>query len=104
MLYLNLSMSKLTRDRVLKLASLSRLKLSAEEIERFSVELGEILSYVEMLDGAEAAGLEPTYQVTGLKNVMRVDEPVDYQAKPADLLAAAPATEKNQFKVQRILE
>ena len=97
-------MSKLTRDQVLKLAHLSRLKLTEEEIERFSVELSEILSYVKVLDKIDTKGLEPTYQVTGLKNIMRDDEVVEYQAKPKDLLIGAPAVEKNQFKVKRILE
>ncbi len=97
-------MSKLSRDAVLKLAHLSRLKLTDDEIERFSRELGEILSYVEMLDKADTTGLEPTYQVTGLKNVMREDKIVDYQAKPGDLLAQAPAIENKHFKVKRVLE
>ena len=97
-------MSKLTRDQVLKLAHLSRLKLTDEEIERFSQELSEILSYVEMLNKADTDGLKPTYQVTGLKNVMRDDEIVDYHANPGELLAGAPATEKNQFKVKRVIE
>lgn len=96
-------MSKLTRDTVLKLAQLSRLKLTDEEIERFRVELSSILDYVEMLDKVDVKGLKPTYQVTGLKNVMRSDEVKDYQAKPADLLKGAPAVEKNQYKVRRVL-
>ncbi len=99
-----LDMGKLTRDQVLKLAHLSRLKLTDEEIERFRVELSEILEYVEQLEKADTKGLEPTYQVTGLKSVMREDEIVDYQAKPKDLLAGAPAVEKNQFKVKRVLQ
>lgn len=97
-------MTKLSRDQVLKLAHLSRLKLTEEEIERLRTELSEILSYVEMLDKIDTSGLKPTYQVTGLKNVMRSDEVVDYQAKPKTLLAGAPAVEKNQFKVNRIIE
>lgn len=96
-------MSKLTRDAVLKLAHLSRLKLTAEEIERFGVELSSILDYVRMLDKVDVKGLEPTYQVTGLKNVMRRDEIKNYQAQPEELLKAAPAVEKNQFKVRRVL-
>lgn len=96
-------MSKLTKDAVLKLAQLSRLKLTDDEIERFSVELSSILDYVQMLDEVDVEGLEPTYQVTGLKNVMRSDEVKDYQAKPADLLKSAPSLEKNQFRVRRVL-
>jgi aspartyl-tRNA(Asn)/glutamyl-tRNA(Gln) amidotransferase subunit C len=97
-------MSKLSRDQVLKLAQLSRLKLTEEEIEGFSKELSEILTYVEMLDKAETKGLKPTYQVTGLKNVMRDDEVIEYSAKPRELLAGAPSTEKNQYKVKRVIE
>jgi aspartyl-tRNA(Asn)/glutamyl-tRNA(Gln) amidotransferase subunit C len=96
-------MSKLTRDQVLKLAHLSRLKLTKEEVEKFRGELSEILSYVEILDKVDLKDLKPTYQVTGLKNVMRQDMAIAYEAKPEDLLASAPATEKKQFKVKRVL-
>lgn len=96
-------MARLNKDAVLKLAKLSRLKLTEEEIEKFRHELSEILAYVEMLDKVDTKGLEPTYQVTGLKNVMRADKETDYQAKPKDLLKNAPAVEKNQFKVKRVL-
>ena len=96
-------MSKLTRAAVLKLAQLSRLKLTDEEIERFREELSSILDYVEVLDKVDTKGLEPTYQVTGLRNVMRRDEVKDYQAKPKELMKNAPAVEKNQFKVKRVL-
>ena len=97
-------MSKLSRDDVLKLAKLSRLRLSDEEIERFRTELSDILEYVEMLDKADTTGLEPTYQLTGLKNVMREDKVRDYGYKPADLLKNAPAVQDGQFKVKRVLE
>jgi aspartyl-tRNA(Asn)/glutamyl-tRNA(Gln) amidotransferase subunit C len=97
-------MSKLSREQVLKLARLCRLKLTDEEIERFRNDLSEILTYVESLNNADTDGLEPTYQITGLKNVMRDDEPADYQAKPSELLAIAPAIEKHQYKVKRVLE
>jgi aspartyl-tRNA(Asn)/glutamyl-tRNA(Gln) amidotransferase subunit C len=97
------SMSKLSRDDVLKLARLSRLRLSAEEVEKFAAELSAILDYVEMLDKADTTGLEPTYQLTGLTNVTRPDEIKDYGYKLEELLKNAPALEDNQFKVKRVL-
>jgi aspartyl-tRNA(Asn)/glutamyl-tRNA(Gln) amidotransferase subunit C len=96
-------MSKLSRDDVLKLARLSRLKLTEEEIEKYRTELSSILEYVQMLNAVDVAGLEPTYQVTGLKNVTRDDEIKPYQAKPDDLLKNAPAVYEKQFKVRRVL-
>lgn len=96
-------MSKLSRDAVLKLAQLSRLKLTDEEIELFAKELSEILTYVQMLEKVDVKGLKPTYQVTGLKNVMRHDEIKSYVATPKELLKNAPATEAGHFKVKRIV-
>jgi aspartyl-tRNA(Asn)/glutamyl-tRNA(Gln) amidotransferase subunit C len=96
-------MAKLSRDDVLKLAALSKLRLSDEEIESLQSELSEIIDYVEMLDKVDVSGLEPTYQVSGLKNVYRDDEVKDYGYQPEKLLANAPATQDNQFKVKRVL-
>lgn len=96
-------MSKLTRDDILKLAHLSRLNLSSGEIESFKDELSKILDYVETLDTVDTSSLEPTYQVTGLKNVMRADETKDYEASPDDLMKNAPFVNENQFKVKRVL-
>jgi len=98
-------MSKLSRDDVLKLASLSRLKLTEDEIEKFRTELSGILDYVEQLKDVDVAGLSPTYQLTGLKSVMRDDEELDYGYKTEDLLKNAPVEPKdNQFKVKRVLD
>jgi aspartyl-tRNA(Asn)/glutamyl-tRNA(Gln) amidotransferase subunit C len=96
-------MSKLSRDDVLKLAALSKLRLSEAEIERLRAELSEILNYVEILDQVDTEGLEPTYQVTGLKNVMREDELETYGYETADLLKNVPAVQDGQFKVKRVL-
>jgi aspartyl-tRNA(Asn)/glutamyl-tRNA(Gln) amidotransferase subunit C len=85
------------------LAALSKLKLSDEEIEKLRGELSQILSYVEMLNQVDVEGLEPTYQVNGLKNVIRGDEVRDYGYKIEDLLKNAPAVEDRQFKVKRVL-
>ena len=96
-------MADLTRDDVLKLARLARLELTDDEIEAFRKELSEVLQYVAQLDKVDVAGLEPTTQVTGLKNVMRKDEVIDYGISPADLLRLAPKTQDGQIKVKRMI-
>lgn len=96
-------MAKISRDEVLKLAQLSKIKLSDEEVDKFVDELDAIIKYVEQIDSADTAGLEPTDQVTGLKNVMRSDKVADYGETSAELLKNAPATEKNYIKVKRVL-
>ena len=96
-------MTRLSRDDVLRLAKLSRLKLTDEEVEKFRTELSEILNYVEVLNKVDVKNFKPTYQVTGLVNVTRPDQIKSYQATPADLLKNAPAVTDNQFKVKRVL-
>ena len=96
-------MSKLTREDVVKIAQLSRLTLSDAEIDEYLREISNILQYVEKLQSVDTEGIEPTYQVTGLKNVMRVDEIIDYGTTSESLLKNAPDTEGGHFKVKRMV-
>jgi aspartyl-tRNA(Asn)/glutamyl-tRNA(Gln) amidotransferase subunit C len=96
-------MTELTRDDVLKLARLARLDLSDEEVEAFRKEMSDILEYVAQLDKTDVQGLEPTSQVTGLKNVMREDEVRDYGVSPEDLLRLTPKKQDNLIKVNRMI-
>lgn len=96
-------MTKLSRDDVLKLAKLARLELSDEEVGAFRKELSDILRYVEQLQEADVEGLEPTTQVTGLKNVMREDQVTDYGATPEELLRLAPKSQDGHLKVKRMI-
>ena len=96
-------MADLTRDDVLKLARLARLDLSDEELEHYSKELTAILQYVEQLQAVDVQGLEPTHQVTGLTNVMRKDEVIDYGYVPKELLKNVPEVQDDHIKVKRMI-
>lgn len=97
---------KLSRDDVLKLARLGRLRLSDEEIEQYQSELSAILDYVKQLDGVDTTDLRPTYQVTGLTsvepNATRADEVTD-QVSQAELMKNLPASEGGHIKVKRMI-
>ncbi|MEK9196650.1 MAG: Asp-tRNA(Asn)/Glu-tRNA(Gln) amidotransferase subunit GatC [Patescibacteria group bacterium] len=96
-------MSKITKEDVLRLAKLSNIYIDDSQIEAFAKDLEKILGYVETLADVDVSGISPTEQVTGLKNVMRPDEVIDYGVSQKDLLKNAPAQEKNQIKVKRVL-
>ena len=87
----------------MKLARLARLDLTDDEIEAFSGELSDILRYVEQLGDVDVSGLQPTTQVTGLKNVMREDEVIDYGVGHEELLRLAPQSQDGQVKVKRMI-
>ncbi|HLB66147.1 MAG TPA: Asp-tRNA(Asn)/Glu-tRNA(Gln) amidotransferase subunit GatC, partial [Candidatus Saccharimonadales bacterium] len=91
------------REDVLKLASLAKLELSDDEVESFTGEIKEILAYVEQLQSVDVKGLEPTSQVTGLKNVTRKDEIIDYGISRENMLKNVPDKQDGHIKVKRVL-
>jgi aspartyl-tRNA(Asn)/glutamyl-tRNA(Gln) amidotransferase subunit C len=96
-------MADLSREDVLKLARLARLTVTDEEVEKYRTELSEILQYVEQLQNADVTGLQPTSQVTGLTNVTRDDEVIDYGTTPDDLLRIVPNKQDRLVKVKRMI-
>ena len=96
-------MADLSRDDILKLAALARLDLTDAELEEYSRELTAILQYVEQLQTVDVTGLLPTNQDTGLTNVTRDDEIVDYGYAPEQLLENVPQIEKGQIRVKRMI-
>ncbi len=97
-------MAKITEDDVLILAKLSRLHFADAELAEIAKEIDAILGYVEQLQTVDLDNYKPTYQVAGLENVMRPDEPYDYGVSAEELLKNAPATERGYIKVRRVLE
>ena len=94
-----------TIEEVKKLAKLSHLKLNEQEAEKYQAELNAILGYVEQLQNVDIEGLEPTYQVSGNKNVVREDV-VDqslYQTTLQKLMSNAPGQIDGQLKVKKVL-
>ena len=95
----------ITIEDVQKLAKLSHLKLSSDELETYRKEIEAILGYIEQLQQADLEGIDPTYQVSGNKNVMRDDRVNEdiYKTTQADLLINAPAKLDAQIKVKKVL-
>lgn len=96
-------MAKITSEDVLKLARLSKLTLTESELIEFTAEISQIMHYIDQLSEVDVTGLQPTAQVTGLTNVTRDDEILDYKITNKDLLKNLPARKDNYIKVKRIL-
>lgn len=96
-------MTELTREDVLKLARLARLQLTDDEVEAYRKQLSQVLQYVAQLDEVDTTSLQPTSQVTGLTNVMREDQVIDYGISPEDLLRLAPKSQDGHIKVKKMI-
>jgi aspartyl-tRNA(Asn)/glutamyl-tRNA(Gln) amidotransferase subunit C len=95
-------MSKIGTTQVERIAKLARISLSPEETEKMSVELGQILEFVEQLQAVDIEGVEPTDQVTGLEDVWREDV-VRPSLPREELLSNAPAQKDGYIVVKRVL-
>lgn len=93
-------MTTISNDDVQRLASLSGLQLTSEELEDLGLE--NIIKYIEQLGELDTSGVEPTYQVTGLENVWRTDE-VKPELDRETLIALAPEQQNHQVKVPQVL-
>jgi len=96
-------MPKVSADEIRRLASLSKIQLTDEEVEQYRKEFEKILDYVSQLQSVDTKGIEPTSQVTGLVNVTRPDEIHDYGVSKEQLLNLAPDQEDGYIKVRRVL-
>lgn len=96
-------MADITKDTVKKLAKLSSIGLSDEEVDVMTKELGSIVGFVEALQSVDVSGVEPTFQVTGLKDAFRADEVNPDTMSREMLLSNAPAQQDGYIKVPRVL-
>jgi aspartyl-tRNA(Asn)/glutamyl-tRNA(Gln) amidotransferase subunit C len=87
----------------LHLATLCRLGLSEEEIERLKEQLSHILENFEVMQQLDTSDVPPTAYPIPLENVFREDE-VAPSLPQSDILANAPRQEEGYFKVKAILE
>ena len=95
-------MTTISTSDIQHLASLSSLALADDEVDGLRQDLENIIGYIEQLSKLDTAGVEPTYQVTGLENVWREDE-VQPGISRDELLELVPEKQNSQVKVPQVL-
>ena len=91
-----------SKSDVAHLAALSSISLGDDELDSLTVDIENIVGYIEQLQELDTTGVEPTYQLTGLSNVWHDDE-IQPQLPREELLALAPSSLNNQVKVPKVL-
>ena len=88
---------------IAKVARLARLALSAEELDLYGRQLGDILEHAEQVQALPMEGVEPTSHPLPMTNAFR-DDIVTGSLDRDVVLASAPESEGGYFKVPRILD
>ena len=97
-------MTKITKDTVKKMAQLGNIEITEDEANSFALDIERTLAYVDQLKELDTDSIEPTYQVTGLKNVWRKDVIEKPSPSRDDLLQCACNNILNsQIKVPKVL-
>lgn len=96
-------MTTISRSDVEHLANLSSLELRDDEIDGLRADIENILEHVEILSELDTEGVEPSYQVTGLKNVYRDDVVNPGVVSGEELVSMASESAQNQIKVPKVL-
>ena len=93
---------RITRDDVAHVASLARLTLTEDELDRFTDQLAAVLDHAADVEALELDDVAPTAHPYPLVNVVRPDE-IRPSLDRDEVLAAAPAAEDGMFRVPPVL-
>lgn len=93
---------KISKQEILHIANLSHLNIVEEEIEKYALNLEEILNFANIVNNVPVEGLDITIGANEKKNVFRKDEVKVFEDNEA-LLQNAPSKEQNMFKIPKVL-
>jgi aspartyl-tRNA(Asn)/glutamyl-tRNA(Gln) amidotransferase subunit C len=97
---------KLTDEQVRYVADLANLRLTEDEIQRMSHDLGEILTYVEELNELDTTSVAPMAQVlfdADETATLREDRPRDTLTN-TEALVNASLSGAGYYKVPKVIE
>jgi aspartyl-tRNA(Asn)/glutamyl-tRNA(Gln) amidotransferase subunit C len=99
---MTLMATRISTGEVSHVARLARLSLTADELERFTEQLGAVLEHARDVEALDTAGVPPTAHPLPVANVFR-DDVVQPCLDREEVLAQAPDVESHRFRVPRIL-
>ncbi len=96
-------MSEIDRDAVRYVADLARIRLTEDEVERFTKQLSVVLDAVGKLREVDTADIPPTASVLPVENVLREDE-VRPSLSLEEAMGNAPTRDGDLFRVQAVID
>lgn len=89
-------------ETIQKIAHLARLELTTEEESQLSVDIDQILAWIDQLDEVDTTGVEPVIHMHGNVNAFRADEAGNDLLRE-QALANAPERAGEYFKVVKVI-
>lgn len=98
-----MDMSKISIEEVLHIAHLARLNINKTDAQMLTLQMNDILKYMEKLDELDTEGIIPTSHPLQMPTVWREDEVKSY-GDLAEVLANSPERDGNFIAVPKIIE
>ncbi len=93
----------LDKATVAHIATLARIRLTEDELERMAGELSQIIDWVEQLAEVDTENVPPMTSVVEMKLPWREDKVTD-GGYPEEIVANAPAAADGFFTVPKVLD
>lgn len=94
---------KITKEEVGYVANLARLDFDQNEIDMFTMQLSNVLNYIDQLNQVDTDGVQPMTHATVLHNAFREDVVIPSLTNETALENAAEIR-GNSFRVPKVIE
>ena len=93
---------KVSKEEIMHIAKLANLNIKDEEIDKYLLNLQDILNFANIVNNAPVEGLSESFGVNENYNIFRKDEIVNFEDNKA-LMENAPEKERNMFKIPKVI-
>lgn len=93
---------QISKEEIRHIANLSMLNLTEEEVEKYTVDMQDILNFAETINNADTEGTGETMGALEIYNVLRKDEVRESMDRNL-LLQNAPEQDVGMFKVPPVV-
>tara|TARA_B100001109_G_scaffold150273_1_gene122175 strand:+ start:1126 stop:1437 length:312 start_codon:yes stop_codon:yes gene_type:complete len=90
--------NKISEQEVRKIAELSRLSLSSDELKKRTEDMNNILNYMDTLNEIDTDNVEELYNVNDMSNPLR-DDTFEKSLEKKDVLKNSPSSNDDYIEV-----
>lgn len=93
----------ITANDVRNIASLAKLHIQEDDIERYQKDLSNILAFVEQIEQVDVAGIEPMAHPQEMAQRLRIDQVTESNQRDK-FQTIAPATQDGLYLVPKVID
>ena len=93
---------QINREEIIHIAKLANLNLTEEEIDKYTNDMEEILTFANTVNNVNTDGVSEALGTNGNYNVFRKDEIEEFGDREA-LLQNAPSQDEGMFRIPKVI-